>query len=101
MKTTLFAALAAVSLAIGTPAAFAGSQAYPDAPAQAIIASPSTSTGFAEAYPENGPVAVSLGAATALNNTGSQHEPEFAGAAATYGSVAPAVAQLPAGHING
>lgn len=101
MKTTLFAALAAVSLAIGTPAAFAGSQAYPDAPAQTIVGGSLTSTGFAEAYPANGPVAVQLGAATAVNANGSQREPEFAGAAATYGSTVPTVAQLPAGQING
>lgn len=101
MKTTLFAALAAVSLAIGTPAAFAGSQAYPDAPAQTIVAGSSIGAGYAEAYPANGPVAVQLGARTAVNGTGSQREPEFAGAATTYGNTVPTVAQLLAGHGNG
>lgn len=101
MKTTLFAALAAVSVALASPVAFAGSEAYPDAPAQTIVASPSSSAGFAGAYPENGPVAVQLGAATAVNNTGAQHEPEFAGAATSYGASVPAIAQNPAGHING
>lgn len=101
MKTTLFAALAAVGLALATPAAFAGSQSYPEGPAQTIVASPSTSTGYAEAYPDNGAAVAPLSAATALDSTGSQREPEFAGAAATYGATSPAVAQTPAAHING
>lgn len=100
MKTTLFAALAAVSFALA-PAAFAGSQAYPDGPAQTIVASPSTATGYAKAYPGNGPVAAPLSAATALNSTGAEQEPQFAGAATSYGATSPAVAQTPSAHING
>lgn len=87
MRTTLFAFVGAASIVLAGPVAFAGSDAYPDLPGQAIYASPPSTPSQAEAYQDAGPASAPLSAATAVNGTGgAEAMPEFAGAPAMFGT---------------